>query len=233
MGRGGHRRTGPRTLAPLLRERLAGAARGGGWSRPIVLRRLVAGALVLLAVAIAVRPGPGTTTVLVAAHDLAPGSTLTEDDVTTRELPQRAVPDGAMTDPAAVAGRLLAGAARAGEPITDVRLTGAELMALQAPDGDAATVPVRLSDPGVAELLHPGSTVDVVSGGEREAGPVVLAERATVVTVLDEEATGVGLAGGAQRGRLVVVLLPRDAATRVAAASLTQPLAVTLRHGRW
>jgi pilus assembly protein CpaB len=232
MGRGGHRRTGPRTLAPLFRERIAITLRGGGWSRPIVLRRIVAGLLVLLAAALALQPKPGTVTVLVAAHDLAPGSVLVEGDVTTRELPEGIVPSGTMTDAAALVGRVLASAARAGEPITDVRLTGPELVALQAPDGDAATVPVRLSDPDVAELLHPGAKVDVVSIGERDAEPTVLAERATVVTVLDEPGSTIGQAGRPQRGRLVVVVLPRHAATRVAAASLSQPLAITLRQGR-
>lgn len=232
MGRRRHRRPAPRTLAPLLRERIATAARGGGWSRPIVLRRIVAGILVLLAAALALRPEPGTVTILVAAHDLAPGGVLVENDVVRRELPVGVVPVGAMTDVAALTGRVLASAARAGEPITDVRLTGPELVALQAPNGDTATVPVRLSDPDVAELLRPGSKVDVVSVGERNAEPTVLAEQATVVTVLDEQRSTFGRAGRSQQGRLVVVVLPRQAATRVAAASLSQPLTVTLREGR-
>lgn len=233
MGRRRHRRVGPRTLAPLLRERIAAAARGGGWSRPIVLRRIVAGLLVLLAAALALRPEPGTVTVLVAAHDLAPGGTLVEADVVRRELPTAVVPVGAITDVAALTGRVLASAARAGEPITDVRLASPELVALQAPNGDTATVPVRLSDPDVAELLHPGSNVDVVSIGEKNADPTVLAEQATVVTVLDEQRSAIGQPGRSQQGRLVVVVLPRQAATRVAAASLSQPLTVTLRQGRW
>lgn len=229
MGRGGHRRAGPRTLAPLLRDRIITTLSGGGWSRPIVLRRLVAGLLVVLAAVLALRPEPGTVTVLVAAHDLAPGSTLTAADLEARALPAAVVPRGAITGTTDLAGRVLASAARAGEPITDVRLTGPELTALQAPGVDAATVPVRLTDPDVADLLRAGSTVDVVSVGERDAQPTVLAERATVVTVLDEPQPTMGQPGRSQRGRLVVVVLPRSAATRVAAASLSQPLTVTLR----
>jgi pilus assembly protein CpaB len=229
MGRGGHRRAGPRTLAPLLRDRIITTVRGGGWSRPIVLRRAVAGLLVTLAAVLALRPEPGTVTVLVAAHDLAPGRTLTEADVSPLAMPAGVVPMGAITAAGELTGRVLASAARAGEPITDVRLAGPELTALQAPGVDAATVPVRLSDPGIAELLHPGSTVDVVSVGDRDAAPTVLAERATVVTVLDEPRQTLGNAGRSQRGRLVVVVLPRHAATGVAAASLSQPLTITLR----
>src|SRR5215475_8587932 len=113
MGRRRHRRPAPRTLAPLFRERIATAARGGGWSRPIVLRRIVAGLLVLLAAVLALRPEPGTVTVLVAAHDLVPGGALVEADVVRRELPTAVVPAGAMTDVAALTGRVLASAARA------------------------------------------------------------------------------------------------------------------------
>jgi pilus assembly protein CpaB len=230
MGRGGHRSTGPRTLAPLLRDRLATSLRGDGWSRPVVLRRLLAVVLILLAAVLALRPGPATATVLVAARDLMPGSTLTPADVEPRPMPAGLVPAGAITEVSTVDGRVLAGAARHGEPITDVRLLGTELSRLLAPDGDFATVPVRLSDPDVAELLAPGSTVDVVSVGERSSRPTVLAERATVLTVLDDAtAGGLGQTARGQRGRLVAVILPRAAATQVAAASLSQSLTVTLR----
>lgn len=230
MGRGGHRRNGPRTLAPLWRDRLSNSLRGGGWSRPVVLRRVLAAVLVLLAAALALRPQPSSATVLVAARDLTAGSTLTAADVAVRPVPSGLVPAGVLSEPSSVDGRVLAGAARQGEPITDIRLLGDELARLQAPDEGSATVPVRLSDPDVAELLAPGSTVDVVSVGERDAAPTVLAERATVLAVLDgRAAAGLGAAGQAQRGRLVVVVLPRDAATEVAAASLYQSLTVTLR----
>jgi pilus assembly protein CpaB len=105
----------------------------------------------------------------------------------------------------AVVGRALTGAARAGEPITDVRLTAA--------DPDATSVAVRLADPGVAELLGPGSRVDVVGEGAE-----VLADGATVLSVRE-----------AKPDRLVVLGLSRKNATRIAAASLEKPLAVTLR----
>jgi pilus assembly protein CpaB len=228
---GGHRNAGPRTLAPLLRDRLATGLRGGGWSRPVVLRRALAAVLVLLAAALALRPQPGTATVLVAARDLTPGSTLAAADVRPQPVPAALVPEGAITQLSDVDGRVLAGAARRGEPITDVRLLGVELARLSAPDDDFATVPVRLSDPDIASLLGPGSTVDVVSVGERGAEATVLAERATVLTVLDGAAPGgFGQVGHGERGRLVVVVLPRRAATQVAAASLSQSLTVTLRQ---
>jgi pilus assembly protein CpaB len=227
---GGHRDNGRRTLAPLLRDRIADGLRGGGWSRPVVLRRALAIVLVVLAAAIALRPQPGTTTVLVAAHDLTPGTTLGAGDVRPQRLPPELVPSGAMAQLSDVEGRVLAGAARRGEPITDARLLGDGLTRLLAPDSGSASVPVRLSDPDVAALLAPGSTVDVVSVAERGDRPTVLAERATVLAVLDAgDASGPAAVNRRQQGRLVVVVLPRDAATQVAAASLSQSLTVTLR----
>lgn len=232
MGRGGHRSAGPRTIAPLLRDRLTTGFRGGGWSRPVILRRVLATVLVLLAAALALRPQPDMATVLIAARDLAPGRTLTGADVVARPMPAAALPAGAITEASTVDGRVLAGAARSGEVITDVRLLGGELARLLAPDDMSATVPIRLSDPDVAGLLAPGSSVDVVSVGERDARATVLAERATVLAVLDAggtDAGGLARAGRGQQGRLVVVVLPRQAATQVAAASLSQALTVTLR----
>ncbi len=84
------------------------------------------------------------------------------------------------------------------------------------------SVPIRLSDPDVAALLHPGATMDVVTLGERQDQPVVLARGARVLTVLAE-----GQAPGEQ-GRLVLVALDPDAETRVAGASLSQAVTVTV-----
>ncbi|MDT7707853.1 MAG: hypothetical protein QOG20_3460, partial [Pseudonocardiales bacterium] len=103
--------------------------------------------------------------------------------------------------------------------LTDTRLVGAGPAAGAGPDG--AAVPIRLADAGVAALLVPGSRVDVVTVGGSTDRPVVLASDASVLAVLAEDAAG--------RGRLVMVAMPREIATRVAAASLSEQVAVTLR----
>lgn len=213
-----------------MRDRVVALLRGNGRSRSVVLRRLLAAALVLVAAVIALRPQPGTATILVAAHDLRPGATLTPSDVRTRPVPAELVPSGALRRPADVDGRVLTGAARGGEPITDVRLLGDELARLLAPREGTATVPVRLADPDVVRVLAPGSVVDVVGVDGPDGRPTVLAEQASVLAVLDEHAgSGLGATSRGQQGRLIVVLLPRAAATQVAAASLSQSLTVTLR----
>jgi hypothetical protein len=84
-----------------------------------------------------------------------------------------------------------------------------------------------LADPAVAAVLAPGSRVDVVAAGERPDQPVVLTADATVQAVLDPG--GAARAGPGAGELLVLITMPRAAAGRVAAMSLTGPLAVTLR----
>ncbi len=167
------------------------------------LRKALACLFALLAVGFALWPTPAPAAAVVAAHDLAPGVALTESDLRLAPLTER--PAGVVESVEAVVGQALTGAARSGEPITDVRLTAA--------DPDTTSVAVRLADAGVAELLRPGSRVDVV-GSDAE----VLADGATVLSVRE-----------AKPDRLVVLGLSRKNATRIAAVSLEQPLAVTLR----
>lgn len=191
--------------------------------RGLTVRRLVAALLVLAAAALAVRPqprDPDTVPMLVAARDLPPGATLRDTDLTVSRLPPSLRPPAALTDPAQAAGRVLAGATTAGEPLTGARLLGRENTRLTTGDPSAAAVPFRLADPAVAGLLTPGLRVDVVTVSESSEA-VVLAANATVLTVRPADT--------ASEGHLVVLALPREEATRVAAASLGQPVAVTLR----
>jgi pilus assembly protein CpaB len=197
---------------------------GPGWRRLVLLRRLAAGLLASLALVLALAPPDRAqrVPVLVAAVDLAPGGTVRAADLTVRHWPPELAPAGALHDPAAAAGRVLAGAARAGEPITDVRLAGS---AAAGAGPGAAAVPVRLADPGVADLLSPGNRVDVVGLDGPAGAPVVLAPDAAVLAVLPAEHGPAGPTGG----RLILVSMPRELATRVAAASVGDGLAITLR----
>ncbi|MFB9686557.1 SAF domain-containing protein [Amycolatopsis plumensis] len=184
----------------------------------LIRRWLAVGLLVLGGVLLAL-PGSarGAPTVL-AAHDLPSGATLRAADVRLADLPGEARPPGALSTLDAVDGRLLAAAVRAGEPLTDVRLATAP-----APgDPGTATVPVRLADVAVAELLRPGQRVDVVASPEPAAPASVLAAGATVVTIGHQEPS-------TPKGPLVLLRLPEASATRVAAISLERPVTVTLR----
>jgi Flp pilus assembly protein CpaB len=185
----------------------------------------MAAALAVAALVLALAPDghAAVVPVVVAAADLPSGAPLHAADLAVRDWPADIAPGGAVRAVPDADGRSLVGAVRAGEPITDARLAGA------APIGgpDAAVVPVRLADAGVAAVLAPGSHVDVVAAGEHADQPIVLTADATVQAVLGPEPrAGPGTGPGE---RLVLIAMPRSAASRVAAVSLTRPVAITLR----
>ncbi len=187
--------------------------------RTRLIRRWLAVGLFVVGAVLLVHPSSarGAPTVL-AAHDLPSGATLRAGDVRLADLSDEARPTGVLSTLDAVDGRLLAGAVRAGEPLTDVRLA-----TISAPgDPGTATVPVRLADVAVAALLRPGQRVDVVAAPEPAAPASVLAGGATVVTVGHQEPATL-------KGPLVLLRLPEAAAMRVAAISLERPVTVTLR----
>jgi pilus assembly protein CpaB len=213
-------------LRGALLSRWPAALSGGlGWRRVVLARRVAAGLLVLAAIVLAVRAPPeavGGTPVVVAVRELASGATVRPGDVALRHWPAELVPTGALGTVEQAQGRVLAGAASFGEPLTSVRFAGSEGGRV-AGGRDTASVPIRLADADVAGLLSPGRLVDVVTVGQRADQPTVLASAAMVLTVLPAEAKPGG------RGRLVLIAVPRAAASKVAAATLSQEVTVTLR----
>lgn len=99
------------------------------WTRTVLARRVAAGGLVVLAGIATLRSNPAGdyTQVVVADHDLRPGNALTAADVRIEKRLASTVPDGARADVGAVVGSTLAGPARRGEVLTDVRLLGNRL----------------------------------------------------------------------------------------------------------
>ena len=190
----------------------------------LVRRRSLAAVLAGLAVVTGVRaasmPPVETTPVLVAASDLAGGSRLGSEDLTTVELPVDAVPAGALPDAEVVEGRTLAAPVRSGEPLTDVRLVAPGLL-----DGYPGLVaaPVRVADPAAVRLLAVGDRVDLVAASPDGAGATVVAEGAAVVAVPGHD-PGDGLVGGG----LVVVAVPPSEALALAEAAVRAVLSVVL-----
>lgn len=187
-------------------------------------RKTLAALLALTAIALALGPvlfppGPRGEPTLVAARDLSAGTLLTPADTKVIHIPAELRPAGALSEQSAE--RMLAGAARVGEPLTDVRLVSPS----HGPPG-TSTVPIRLADPGVAELLHPGTRVDVVAADPHQQRQ--LASAVTVVTVVTSAGENKPRPSAAS-GPLVLLAVPSEAAAPLASAALDRPVTVTLR----
>jgi Flp pilus assembly protein CpaB len=215
------------SLDPSALNRLSDALRPD-WSRTVAARRIAAGALVVLAAVVALRPDPDNDSVdiVIAARDLAPGVELSSADVRIESRMATTVPDGSQSDLAAVVGATLAGPARRGEALTDVRLLGPRL-AESAAGPNARIVPVHLDDTALLDLIRPGDVVDVLAAGPEtpagaDAAPQVVATDAVVVLV-SEKPTGTDSGGD----RVVLVALPTHDANKVAGAALVATVTLT------
>jgi Flp pilus assembly protein CpaB len=212
------------SLNPSAMSRLADRLRPD-WTRTVVARRVAAGALVVLAAVAAVRSDPRgeQTDIVVAARDLAPGIALSAADVRLETRLAATVPDGSRSNLEEVLGSTLAGPARRGEVLTDVRLLGPRL-AESVAGPDARIVPLHLADSALLDLVRPGDVVDVLAASdvEGDTDPQVVATDAVVVLVSEKD-NGPGAGGD----RVVLVALPAHAANGVAGAALTQAVTLT------
>ncbi len=196
----------------------------------MLARRVAAGGLVVLAGVAALRSNPDadSTEVVVAARDLRPGIALTADDVRLERRLAATVPDGSPAELGAVVGSTLAGPARRGEVLTDVRLLGSRLAESTAGPG-ARIVPLHLTDNALIDLVRVGDVVDVLAAPANEtpvaglAASRVVATDAVVVLVSAKEKVQV-----ADGDRVVLVALPARVANMVAGSTLGQAVTLTL-----
>jgi Flp pilus assembly protein CpaB len=193
------------------------------WTRTVAARRVAAGALVVLAAVAALRSDPhgDQTDIVVATRDLSPGVELTVADVRLQKRSTATVPDGSRASVDEVVGQTLAGPARRGEVLTDVRLLGPRL-AQSAAGPDARIVPLHLADTALLDLVRAGDVVDVLAAADDDVDPRVVATDAIVVLV-SEKPKG----PGAGSDRVVLVALPAHAANDVAGATLMQAVTLT------
>lgn len=177
----------------------------------------------LLALATLRPSGLDTAGVVVASTDLPPGTTLTAEDVSITEMPAAYISPGTATTLDDAVGRTIAAGIGAGEPVTESRFV------TSGPRTDGLhTVPVRLADPEAADLLSPGTTIDLVLA-TGDAGARVIAEGAQVVTIPRRASSG-GLGEGPRSaGSLIVVATDRRTAVTLAAMGTQPGLGVVLR----
>ena len=181
-----------------------------------------AGLAVLLTLSVLRPAAPPTIDVLVAATDLPPGATITASDITTRAVSPDTI---GLTNPDQVIGHMLATGIAAQEPITTTRLaTGVGASALAS--GETA-VPIRLADAALAEFLQPGDVIDLVSADD--VGGQIIAEAVRVITIPRQDSSGFLSGSNLRASSLLLVAVPRRAATEVAASALRGPLAAVVR----
>jgi Flp pilus assembly protein CpaB len=86
------------------------------------------------------------------------------------------------------------------------------------------TAPVRIADAATVLLLRPGDRVDVIAAEETATGGEArVVARGARVTKVPQSPEAAG-----ESGALVVLSVPRSTAARLAGASTTARLAVTL-----
>ena len=169
--------------------------------RPVVAA-LITFAVVLALSAIVGRHSP-TTSVVIMARDVAAGTSLTRDDVTTAELNDELLPSTAVRAIDDIVGRVSTGPLAQHEVLTSTKVVSAH-------SAGSMAVPIRLADPRVAQLLRPGDVVDVVASlsGDGQVRPAqLLAAGVRVVTVQSDRDAG-----------LVVVTADEDTAPLLAGA---------------
>jgi Flp pilus assembly protein CpaB len=214
-----------KSLNPSLATRISQWLRPD-WSRTLLARRIAAAGLVVLAGVAALRPDPDgeRAPVVVAAHDLSPGAALGADDLQLEKRLIPTIPDGAQSEIDTVVGSTLAGPARRGEVLTDVRLLGHRLAESAAGPG-ARIVPVHPVDSALTDLVRPGDVVDVVAASQTSppSAARVIATDAIVVLVSAKQK-----AQAAANDRVVLVALPTASANAVAGAALGQTVTLTL-----
>ncbi|MFF0988472.1 SAF domain-containing protein [Kocuria nitroreducens] len=199
-------------------------------------RRLVAALLLGLAVGLVVlRLGPPqtrTVPVVTAADALPAGTVVAPEQLVVAAYPPGLAPEGAVADPAELSGRVLAGAAGPGQPLTETAFVGPGLLTGQAEGVTAVTL--RIDDPGVLRHVRAGDHVDVVhlSDGAAPGDRHVLGRGLPVLWV---PAAGSGGDGGLLAGTaaseeegLLVVGAPQEGAAQLAGTSGTGRTTVVL-----
>ncbi|WP_322937756.1 Flp pilus assembly protein CpaB [Nocardioides bizhenqiangii] len=202
-----------RDLPARVRDRLTAVRRA-----VLRRRRLLAVLCTVGAVAAGLRatapPAAPTEQVLVAVRDLPAGAVLDGDDLHTVEVEPDRTPDGVLTDAEDAAGAILAAPLRAGEPVTDVRLVGPDLV-----DSAPGTIalPVRVSDAAQVGLLEVGDEIDLLATDPESRTTTTVASGVLVLAVPapDQEAPD------AIPGRLVVVGIPVATVADVTGAAVT------------
>lgn len=201
-------------LRPLLRHLL-------GLRRRVLLHRrplaaLTAAGAVLAGLQATSPPPPETVAVWTVRRDLSGGTVLAQADLASARFAPDTVPAGAVRDPDEVVGRTLAAPMTRGEVLTGVRTVARGLLRGYP---SRTAVPLRVTDGAVVDLLRVGDEVSFVAADpDGRAAARVLLTDAPVIAIPREQDT---LSATGQPGRLVIVAVPSEQASEVAASAAT------------
>jgi len=176
--------------------------------------------------AVAPRAAP-TVPVVVAAHDLPGGTTLTTSDVAVWQVAADMLPARAVTDPAKIVGRTLVAPLTRGSPLTEVSTLSA---AFPHAEAGSAVLAVPLSDATLVRLLSVGDRVDVMATSSDPTGTAkaqLLVNDALLLTVPADD----GGALGTSADPVVLLAVPDGTVAALAAAAAAGPLVLVLRDG--
>jgi Flp pilus assembly protein CpaB len=180
--------------------------------------------IAVLAALSAISPeSSGTVPVVVAAHELAGGSTIVQADLVVVQVPPAIVPDGAFRDSTELVGGEVVAPVPARRP-----LTTSDLLDTHALVGRGkVAVPVRFSDAETVAILRVGSRIDVLGQPTSDAAVTTVAQDVRVVAI---PGTGQGgLLDSSSASGLVLVEADQTQATAVVTASSVGTLGYVLR----
>ena len=198
---------------------------------------MVAGVLTWGVVSAVRPPVLPTAQVVVARHDLVPGTELRTDDLALEARPSSGLAVDSVPDPGSLVGRTVAFPVHAGEVLTARHVVGSAL--LEGLGAGLVATPVTLADPSSAALVSIGDVVDVLAAttGSAGSGAASASVVATRVRVLVAPVTAAGSSGGllaapASDGRsasALVLATTTEQALAIARAAVGSRLSLTLR----
>ncbi|VEH80242.1 putative secreted protein [Corynebacterium kutscheri] len=206
-----------------------------GWQRTVLVKRIIAICLLITAFILGLSSRiDNRQEVITYRQKIAAGKRITAEDIELRRIPADLVPIDALSDSSAVIGRIVVAARTPGHIATEMDLIGSELtnslvknFTQNANSETINMVPLRLADPTLAGLLSHGDTVTVVTSLQENATPQIIAAGGRIIFAATQDSQ----LASAEPGT-VLIALPELEAQKVAAASLSTPLAVVLSGDR-
>ncbi|CAB4923937.1 unannotated protein [freshwater metagenome] len=157
-------------------------------------------------------PAAESTTVLVARHDLVPGSVLLAGDIAVEPRPAESVPRDSLRLENAAIGHVVSFPVRAGEALSARHVLSSALLEAFGPD--TVATPMRLSDDAALALVQAGDVVDVIaartSDTTDDSSSMVVASHVRVLVIASPPTASGGsgmLGSGGSTGGMSPVLV--------------------------